>query len=74
MTYEELLSALSIAINKLKGLCAEPTKVEVNTKYKDYGREYLAEGVEYKTVYCIPLSFEDLGSVNFIVYTDEVEE
>ncbi len=72
MTYEELISSLQTVIERLGDLVAEPKKVIVNSRYKDYGKEYLVEGDEYKTVFGIPLVFEDLGQVNFIVETDEV--
>lgn len=71
MTYEELISYLHTAIENVRSMGIEPTRIIVNEKYKDYGKEYLIDGDEYKTVYGIPLVFRAIGRVNFIVETDE---
>lgn len=71
MTYAELMSSLHTAIENVRSLGAEPTRIIVNEKYKDYGKEYLIDGYEYKTVYGIPLVFRAIGRLNFIVETVE---
>ena len=64
MELGELLSSIKQSIEKLETLGEKPTKVILNSKYKDVGKKYMVN--EPENVFGIPLEFEDLGRLNFM--------